>query len=436
MTDRRAALNTFNEITEMGAYANLAIKKGLSGVCTNNVGRLTALVYCSVEHMNYSDFIIDYYAKGRVQSKIRQILRIAVAELIFMDTPAYTVCNESVKLADEIGKKDLKGFVNGVLRSIARDKESAALPRLPQEPTLRMSIEYGYPQFIIKEYIDEYGVDFADSMLSASMTFTTIRPVAPFTINELETQLANHGVRFERCRIVTDAVRVYGISGGIANDPLFEEGKYAVQSESAMLVCKCLNVKNGMRVLDCCAAPGGKTAYLSQIMDNTGEIISWDVHEHRVQLINAAMKRLHISNVIASTRDASVYCPQYEGYFDAVLCDVPCSGLGGGSKPDARYNRTSEGIDELAKLQYDILSNCSNYVRKGGALVYSTCTISKRENENIISKFIDEHEEFAADDFSQFIPAQMIERCSDGMLQLFPNLDNTDGFFMARMVRK
>ncbi len=435
MTDRRIALNTLNSIAIDGAYANLALNKELSVARPTDVSRVTSLVYSTIEHLNHCDFIINHYAQGRVQPQILNVLRLGVSEMLFMNTPAYAACSESVLLVKEIGKAPLSGFVNGVLRSIARDFEADCLPQLPEKPVERFNTLYGYPKFIIEEYLLRYGETFTEKLLSAGAVETTVRAVTPFTTSELTAELRQRNIRYEFGKIVHNAVRIYGLGGSVKNDKMFSSGLMTVQSESAMLVCHCLDVKPHMNVLDCCAAPGGKTAYLSELMENSGRIEAWDIHEHRVGIMRKTLERLHVNNVSCSVRDASVIDPSLVSSFDAVLCDVPCSGLGGGSKPDARYNRNTTDIEQLAELQFKILSACSVYVIPGGALVYSTCTVSKRENEDVIERFIASNAEFRLDSLERFLPEEYSKRCRSGMLQLFRCVDNTDGFFIARMVR-
>ncbi|MBO4848701.1 MAG: 16S rRNA (cytosine(967)-C(5))-methyltransferase RsmB [Clostridia bacterium] len=435
MTAERTAFNILTRITQEGAYANLALKEGLSDVRTSDVGRLTALVYTAVENLNYCDFLIDSYSKGRVHTSIRNVLRLGIAELMFMDAPDHAVCNRTAALSREIGKSKLTGFVNAVMRSVARDRQAGTLPALPDDFTARMAILSGYPDFMIREYAARYGETFTEALLLKKAEGISLRAVYPHGADELRKHLDAMGAAFRESSLVPDAVVAESFSGNIAADELFADGRMTVQSESAMLACRCLGLSKGMRVLDACAAPGGKTAYMADLMERTGSISAWDVHPHRVELIRNTLERLRVTNAECSVRDASVPDEGLFGSFDAVLCDVPCSGLGGGSKPDARYRRTESSVEELSSLQLNILRACSRCLKPGGALVYSTCTVSERENERVIERFLNENEGFSLGSLAPYLPETLAERGRDGMLQLFPNVDGTEGFFIARLIR-
>ncbi|MCR5809683.1 MAG: 16S rRNA (cytosine(967)-C(5))-methyltransferase RsmB [Clostridiales bacterium] len=436
MTTERLALQILLKVTQEGAFANLALKEALSDERPKDVGRLTALVYTTIEHLNYCDHIIDSYAKGRLHGSVRGILRLAVAEMFFMDTPDHAVCNKAVKLTESIGKGKLKGFVNGVLRNIARDRASGDLPKLPESFPERMRILSGYPEFMVEEYTEDYGEGFAEELMLAAVRGVALRAVPPLTADELASHLDGLGIPYRRSELADDCVVALNFKGDITKDELFIKGLAAVQSESAMLACRCLDPKPGMNVLDACAAPGGKTAYLSDLMKRQGRITAWDVHPHRVELIKNTLERLGVRNALLETRDASKKDESLCDSFDAILLDVPCSGLGGGSKPDARLRRTNESIDELANIQYSILETCSAYLKKGGALVYSTCTLSDREDEHVVERFLNEHNEFGLESLADLLPDKLKQRGEKGMLRLFPNVDDTEGFFIAKLRRK
>ncbi len=438
MNDRRIAYNIFINVVEKGAYINLALKEGLYGADSSTASSITALVYTAVENLNYCDFIIKNYAKGRLHKQIRNILRLGIAELLFMHTPVYAVCNESVELTKKIGKTSLSGFVNGVLRKVDRDREN--LPALPGEPREYLNIKYGLPLFLADEYLAEYGLEFTESMLCSHHKFMTIRTQYPFSTDSfLSADFEKMdpifvGKTMAVGKIVSDAVKI-DTGFDVRKSKLFNEGHITVQGESAMLVCKICGVAPGMKVLDACSAPGGKSAYLSSLMKGNGEIVACDVHDTRIELTRATLERLHVHNAKCIPMDAAEYCEQFADAFDVVLVDAPCSGFGVSSKPDTFINRSSDSINEIAALQYRIISNCSKYVKPGGTLVYSTCTISKRENECVVKKFCEQHKEYEMYPFTDALPAYLRERAENGMLQLFPNTDGADGFFIARFKR-
>lgn len=434
MTAERKALEILQEITRGGAYANLALKDGLADEPAN-AARVTALVYTALENLNYCDHIIDHYAKGRLHSVIRGVLRLALTEIFFMDTPDHAACSRYTGLTASIGKAKLKGFVNGVLRNVIRDRDADALPPLPESFPERMEILHGVPAFMAEEYARRYGESFTEELLSARVKGAAVRAVYPHTPEELFARLDGLGVPYVKSELIEGAALPESLAA-ITGDEFFASGGMTVQSEGAMLAARCLGVKPGLRVLDACAAPGGKTAYICDVMQRRGSVTAWDIHPHRVVLIKNTLRRLGIEGVDCSVRDASVPAPEYENAFDAILLDVPCSGLGGGSKPDARYRRTRESIEEISSVQRRILEACSGYLAPGGALVYSTCTLSERENEGVVRDFLETHTDFYADPLAGFLPEALRGRGDTGMLTLFPNVDGTEGFFIARLVRK
>lgn len=437
MTGRRRAFSILKNVIDDGAYLHLALKEGLIDCDSSTAAYVTALVYASIENLKYSDYLLSYYVKGRLHGSTRLVLRMGIAELLKMNTKSYAVIDESVNLIKSIGKAELSGFVNGVLRRIDRERDK--LPALPADEHEYLMIKYGIPDFLAKEYLNEYGVEFTESMLKTRINSMTVRAQYPCTTKEL-----TEGIQFDEVfkqigfrlgRLDSNAI-ILDKGVNVNKSALFAEGKLAVQSESAMFVCKLCRVKRGMKVLDACAAPGGKTAYLASLMENTGSIAAWELHENRVKLTNATLKRLGVKNASCECHDALIQKKELFSSMDVVLVDAPCSGFGVRSKPDTFLNHTEKSIGEICSLQSKILHECSKYVRSGGALIYSTCTVSKRENEENVHSFLKEHGNFALEGFSDLLPKEYAERAMGGMLTLFPNLDNSDGFFMARMVRK
>lgn len=432
MSVRRQALEALTDIIEDGAYANLRLKQMQQGMARQDAAFASALVYTTLEHLYYIDYVLAAFVQKRQKRDIRSILRIGVCQILFMSTPHAVACNECTALAKEIGKGAMSGFINAVLRNVCRNVES--LPALPETAAERMSITYSCPLWLVNEYIGDYGEEWTESLLKARIDATTIRAQLPFTTDELKKELSARGQEYSCGAYESNALKI-NISGDISADELFKSGKITVQSESAMLTCRACGVEPDMTVLDACAAPGGKTAYLSMMLGK-GNIIAWDVHPHRVELMKNTFKRLNIVNVKAETQDATVPVEALYGKMDVVLVDAPCSGLGLPGKPDVRLAKTSEDIDALCAIQRKLLEVCAKYVKSGGALVYSTCTISKRENQNVAMAFLNEHHEFEAGGLDVLLPAMDKERTKNGMLQLYPHIDGTEGFFIARMLKR
>ena len=433
MSVRRSALLALLDMTEGGAYANLRLKEAERGLPRQDAKWVSAAVYETLDHLIYIDYVLSRYTMGRQKPAIRGILRMGVCQVMFMGTPPSAACNESVKLAKEIGKGALAGYVNGVLRAVCRDA-GQAVP-LPENARERLSVQYSYPRWLVDLYADAYGETFTEAMLSAEVRELTIRAQAPYTAEELEAWLAAQKIPYSRGTAVPEAFRLQA-GFDIAAEPLFQNGQITVQSESAMLVCRALGARPGMRVLDACAAPGGKTAYLSMLMENAGRIDAWELHAHRCELMKKTLDRLRVKNAEILQRDASKRYPESGEAYDAVLLDAPCSGLGVHGKPDARYGKSLAVIQELAALQAQLLDCCASCVKPGGVLVYSTCTISPPENEACARAFLARHGEFDAVGFDACLPEPLRKRAAGGMLQLFPHLDGMEGFFLAKFTRK
>jgi len=430
---RRVALQALMKVTEEDAYANLALKECLKDLAPQDAKWASAAVYTTLDHLITLDHIIGFYAKGRQKPVIKNILRLGACQALYMDVPESAACNESVKLTKAVGKGALSGFVNGVMRSICKNKGS--MPPLPKTPAERISIEKSWPVWLVEEYIAQYGEAFTEELLSPQPSFMTVRPQYPYTGEQLETALNERGLAYETGALFSDAFRLKKGFDPV-KEPLFNEGKLTVQSESAMLVCRAMGAKSGMRILDACAAPGGKTAYLASLMKNDGEILAWELHPHRRELMDKTLTRLGVSIAKAEVQDASIFREDLIETFDAILVDAPCSGLGVPGKPDARYRKDGELIDELHKIQLAILAQTAKYLKKGGVLLYATCTISKRENEDTVTEFLRTHTEFTLSPLAPFLPESLREREQNGMLQLFPHLDGTEGFFLSRMVKQ
>lgn len=428
MSVRRRALDALNDITWRGAYANLRLKEAEAGLDQRDAKWVAAAVYTAIENLSRLDGAIDGSARGKLDKTVRGILRLGLTEAFFMNTPASAACNESVKLAKETGKGALSGYVNAVMRAAT----AKGLPELTGSFAEKLGAEFGYPVWLVEEYASLYGEAFARAIVSYRPTGMTIRAQRPYTATELERELVTRKTAYERGKLDPEAFRVGGFD--VVNDPLFCSGRIAVQSESAMLVCRAVMPYPGIRVLDACSAPGGKSAYMASISGDCS-LTCLDVHPHRVELIRKTLERLHVERAELKTADASVYDEALDSSFDAVLVDAPCSGFGVTGKPDARQRRTSDDVDALCGIQSRLLEACSRYVRPGGALVYSTCTVSQRENGCVLERFLDAHPGFSPGR-TDWLPEALRDRASGGGIQLFPNTDGTEGFFIARLERK
>ena len=422
MNTRRQALNALCDVTDHGAYANLRVKQLTSSLPEREAKLAAALVYHTLDHLLTIDYYLSHFVKGTQKPVVRGILRMGVCELLFLSTPAHAAVSESVSLIREVGKPALSGFVNAVLRNIDRSRNE--LPPFPADPVKRLSIQHSYPEWIVSEWVARFGEKPAEQLMSQPASKLEVRAQFPYTRDELQAALpvGSHMNEFDENSL--------SLSGGfdLASNPLFLEGKFTVMGESAMLACRAMGDMRGKRVLDACAAPGGKSAYLASLMENEIDLTCFELHPHRKELLDRTLERLHVT---ADTRikDAIEFDPAFASSFDGVLIDAPCSGLGLlADKPDIRYSKSDADIVSLVEIQDRILNACARYVKPGGILVYATCTISKRENEDRIESFLNTHDEFTLEQIP--IPIE-----NDGTIQLLPHIHHTDGFFLARMIR-
>ena len=392
----------------------------------------------TVERRITLDFILDRKSSvktSKMKPVIRNILRMGVYQLLFTDTPGYAVVKESVNLAGKRGFKGLGGFVNGVLRGILRDMESSDildnkryeifLPKRGEfSPETYLSIRYSLPGEIAGIFISEYG-DRAESILDAmsGIRGVSLRFRLTMTSDEIERaaeNIAKTGVTLKKDPQIPFVYQAFH-TGDIRSLPGYEEGLFNIQDVSSCKAVLAAGIKTGDRVLDCCAAPGGKSILASELAGSSGKVISCDVSEAKTDLIRENIDRLDCDNVDVLVRDASVHHPDSDGEYDVVILDVPCSGLGViGKKRDIKYNITPDSLDSLITLQRKIIDACVPYVKKGGTLLYSTCTIRRAENEEQVLYITDNYD----------------YEIAEGPVQLLPDEAEQDGFFYCILRRR
>ncbi|MBR4078904.1 MAG: 16S rRNA (cytosine(967)-C(5))-methyltransferase RsmB [Christensenellaceae bacterium] len=433
-TARAAALKILQDV-EDGAFLNLSLKKRLAAVGEQDRRFCARLANMTVENLLRIDYVIDRFTEGkRVHRLIRNILRLGVCQLLFFESvPESAAVNESVKLCASSAKRQLKGFVNAVMHNIARNKDNIAYPDRETQFEKYLSVYHSYPEWLVKKYITDYGRDFAEAMLSYRR-----QPVTCVRANRLKMTPEELDKRLEKFEVTKgayaeDARYIRNIT---AIDDLeeYRNGEMTVQGESSMLTVDAAMIEKGDHVIDVCAAPGGKSAYAAQ--KQPGYLFSADLHGHRVQLMDLNFERLGVK---ADTHrmDAAVPNPKFYGKFDRVLTDVPCSALGLlYRKADIKYSKTEDDTQHLIEVQREILETSSRYVKPGGTLVYSTCTINVHENDENVDDFLKRHPQFVEKDLSEALPNVPKDRIRGGRLQLFPHLDGIDGFFIAALERK
>lgn len=428
MSPRQVSLNVLTDVLSKGAFLNLSLKH-VRGYDNTEQNFITALVTTTLEHLYTIDYVLSAFTDlKRTSARVRNILRLGTCQILYMNSvPDSAAVNESVMLARKVAP-NLRGFVNGVLRSVAREGKDVAMPDPETDFIKYLSVAFSYPEWMCRLFTDQLGKDEAKRLLA--YTGTPGQTCVRRTKRAGEQGFANSvpGIYLD------DALYVQHASD-LQHNKLLSSGEYTVQSEASMLCVRALGLEKTSKVLDLCAAPGGKSAYAAQIASN-GSITACDVHPHRTELIAKTAKRLHLDNVEPATWDAQVLNPEWVGKYDAVLVDAPCSALGLlYRKPDVRYTRKEEDLRELQRTQKAILECARQYVRPGGTLVYSTCTIDQLENQDVLEWFLQEHPEFVRSNLAKHLPGPFFERAANGSLQLLPPKDDIDGFFISRLVR-
>lgn len=439
MASRRIALRVLRDVLEGGAFASLSLDKHLTGCGLNPADRrlVTRLVYDTLDRLLYLDHALSQVmAREDTDIKLKNILRLGACQLLLEDRiPESAATNTCVQLCVELGMEGLKGVCNGILRNLVRKKDELVWPDPEKDPVMSDSLRYSVPAWLVEKLRKDWGEEASQIMSFQNLDgLVTIRPnLLEGGDAAMEKILAGKVWSREKTEI-PHAWKIGGMAD-LAKDTDFSEGRFSIQSESSMLACMAVGAKRGQQILDACAAPGGKSCYLAEIMGGTGRVQAWDVHEHRVKLIESQVRRLHLENVRPMTRDASVLREDLVGAMDAVLLDAPCSGLGVmAEKPDIKYRVKPENVEELTALQGKLLETVSRYVKKGGILVYSTCSVLKDENENQVLRFLEKHPEFRVEKLPDEIP-EKVRRYETTGLQILPHRDGMEGFYICRMKR-
>ncbi len=457
---RELALKVLYDIDKNGAYSNIALDKAFSwarknekesgGFEARDFGFVSELVYGTVSWKLTIDEIIKKHSSLKIKKIspwILNILRMSVFQIVFLDrVPKSAAVNEGVNLAKRYGHKASSNFVNAVLRNVdIKDYEEFFNIKDDCE---RISKTTSMPLWLVNKLLEQNSCEVVEEICKAS----NLKPDFSIRVNTLNTDMdtlreklqniENNIVETEvKNGVINNFLVINGIKN-IENLKLFKDGMFTVQDEASGLVPLILNPKPNEKVLDACSSPGGKTTYMAELMQNKGEIKAWDLHEHRVKLVEQTANRLGITIINTEVQDATEYKEEYKEYFDKILLDVPCLGIGVlKRKPDIKWQRKPEHIENIAKLQKQILENCSNYLKKGGELVYSTCSILKEENEYIIQEFLKEHKNFSIkkidEEINKIMKDKFFEKFVEksGFMQIYQN-EKTDGFFICKLQKK
>ena len=407
MNDLILAFEVLLSIYKDGAYSTIELNKRVDGA--SNQAIVTRIVYGVLQ----KDVQLEYYL-GKIVSKrpsktITVLLKLGLYCILYIDSiPKYALVNNIVTICEKYGKRQLKGFVNATLKNFDVDKIE-----LPNDKVERLSVKASVPLWLVKKYVKQYGFEKSEEFLNAPIfTKEHLRNNSRrLSLTQLEDKLIEHNIEYERSQ-----------AGGlfVGNcayvKKLCEMGECTFQSMTSMLAVKALDIKDGEKVLDLCSAPGGKSVYISELTKE--DVVACDIHEHRLELIRAYANRMGAKNIKIIQNDGCVFNREFENKFDKTLCDAPCSGFGVASKkPDIYLNASADKIDALAQIQYQLLTNASKYTKR--RIVYSTCTLLREENYNIVGKFVKNNPNWQIVESKQYLP--------DGKGQ--------DGFFIAVLER-
>ena len=436
---RATALRVLVSCRNNGAWADAALKAQISrdGLSGPDAALCSRIVYGVMQNRMLLDFYIGAYCTQKpdhLQPPLLEILRIGAYQIIYLDKiPDSAAVNTSVELAKLAKRGQASGLVNAVLRKLSQNKK--ALPPVPERDDVqRLSIQYSHPKWFVKRLVSLLGRKEAERFLACDNQIAPItvqvNPLKP-TLEALTEELQQAGISVQPHSWVPDCLELSG-TGDLAALPSFREGKFLVQDPAARLVSLIAGIRPGQKVLDVCAAPGGKSLSAAFAMAGNGSIVACDLHENKLKRIQESADRLGVNIITTQAADGRVFRPEWEASFDTVLVDAPCSGLGIiRKKPDTRYKKADD-LFTLPVVQAAILDNAARYVRPGGTLVYSTCTILPEENEQVTEAFLAEHADFGLEPFELPLPVGK----SDGSLTLWPQRHDTDGFYICRMTRR
>lgn len=432
------------EITHKGGYNSLVLRQYLKNnedLGIQNKNFITEVVNGTLRNIYYIDHVINQFSKtpiNKIKPFILATLRSSIYQICFMNTPNSASCNEAVKIVEKKGFVQLKGYVNGVLRNVARNVDNIELPK--EGTSEYLNVLYSHPIWIINMWIAYYGFENTEEICKINSTppKVSIRGnTLKISRDKLKEKLLEENIQVEEGNVLDNAFYLKSTSN-IGELPSFKEGLFHVQDESSQLAVEILDPQENEKILDICSAPGGKTFTIAEKINNTGEIIACDIFKHKLELVEQGGERLGITSIETKFQDGTVFVEEFENKFDRVLVDAPCSGLGLlRKKPDIRSKKNGEEIDSLVEIQRKIMENASKYIKVDGVMVYSTCTLSKKENERNVQWFLEKYDNFEAVDISHYIEeTKQVGTEKDGFITMLPNIWKTDGFFVSKLIRR
>ncbi|SFC72478.1 16S rRNA (cytosine(967)-C(5))-methyltransferase RsmB [Clostridium uliginosum] len=438
MNCRNLAVKVLRRVINEGAYSNIVLSKELNDadLADKDKSLLTEIVYGVLRRKKTLDIIISNFVRDIkfMDDEVLNILRVAIYQMAFLDKiPSYAACNEAVDDAKKISE-DASKLVNGILRNYTKNPDDI---KVPGNKIDEYAYKFSFEPWMIRLLIKQYGEDIAKKIMSG----LNQTPKVSVRVNnvkchydEVFDELVEMGYSVEDGFVCPEAISIKGGSS-IQDNPLFKEGKVTVQDESAMLVAPLLELEPNMKVLDLCSAPGGKTTHIAEILENTGEVSAFDIHESKLGLIKENCERLGLTNVKLELGDATKLNANLVAYADRVLIDVPCSGVGIiRKKPEIKWNKKRTDLREIIPIQRDIMKNAWEYLKTGGIMIYSTCTLNKEENEENIEWFLNTHKDCKIKKIFIGKEDNLVYN-KEGYLTIMPN-ENMDGFFVAKLEKQ
>jgi 16S rRNA (cytosine967-C5)-methyltransferase len=434
---RGTSVKILNRVERSDSYLDRLLDTEMRNTDMNELdkGLMNEIVTGVVRWQMKLDWVLTGFFHGnftKAETNIKNALRVALYQILFLDkVPHSAAVNESVEFIKRLRGQKVADLVNGVLRNILRNLDNIRYPDANEDKIQHLAVIESHPNWIVKRWVARYGYEDAHKLLAANNE----RPDLTLRVNRLKidfnyflNQLEQHQIQFSKAEYLDFFVRVKHMAG-IGGSDMFRQGFFVVQDESAGLAVQLLDPKPGDRVIDMCAAPGGKATFIGELMKNVGEIVAIDRYESRLNLVRSACQRLGIANAHFVAADAATI---QTAPAEKVLVDAPCSGLGVLSKkPDAKWKREPEDLLRLVQTQKAILENAAKHVKPGGVLVYSTCTTEPEENFGMITNFLAGHEDFSVENAGQFVNPKIVT--PDGYIETFPHRQPMDGSFAIRL---
>lgn len=435
---REATLEVLEAIDKQQSYSNLMLNQVIKRyqITGQDTALLTEITYGTIQRKMTLDYYLKPFLKKKMDHWVLILLRLSVYQMVYLDkVPDRAIIYEAVEIAKKQGNRGVAGLVNGILRSIQRE----GLPSLDAitDPIERLSIETSHPLWLVKRWVNQFGIQKTKDMCEENL----IAPVQTARVNttkatrdEVLAALEEEGFSVQPSPIIPVAIRI--LKGNLVHSEAFKKGLITIQDESSMAVAYALEIVPNISVLDACAAPGGKTTHIAELLDGTGSVTALDLHPHKIKLIMENTERLGLENVKAEAMDSRHAVDAFnEESFDRVLVDAPCTGFGVlRRKPDIKYSKKEEDIDSLNKIQLSILNEAARLVKEDGLLVYSTCTVDQDENIGTIQQFLVNHPDFEPHVLQ--LPEGLAPLTETHTLQIFPQDFGGDGFFISCFRKK